>query len=164
MESKNKKIFNKKNIIIIFGIVLVVSIFLLAIFTKNHNDNAKIILDCKMSYQNEYMDLTLNAGLKEKGKDLIYFQILTFNNLSEIESLSELTALMFNFNDESLEEYSDLLTYQETDKGFIGTFELNLSNNNYSDEKRKELIGTKETSKEKIKEFLKEKEYICEEY
>ncbi len=163
MKNLKDKLFSKKGIIIILSIVVVLIIVLvLALSGDKKTEESTIILDCKANYDNEYATIALNSGIKSENDQLIYFQKLTFVNISGNESIKTIARAMFNFEEYDLDEHPDLIKYTDTTDGFIGDFEMILSN--YSDEERKELIGTTETTVTGIKSFLEGNDLSCVEY
>lgn len=163
MENLKEKLFSKKGIIIILSIVVVLIIVLvLALSGSKKTEKSKVILDCKIHNADEYAAMSLNSGIKSENDELIYFQKLTFVNTSGIEGLKTIIRAIFNFEEFDLNKNPELLKYTDTEDGFIGSLEMNLSN--YSDEEREELIGTKETTVEGIKAFLEGEGLSCVEY
>lgn len=163
MKNLKDKLFSKKGIIIILSIVVVLIIVLVLALSGNKNtEESTIILDCKSHTENELIDITLNSGIKSENDQLIYFQKLTFVNLSGKESVKTIVRAVFNLEEYDLNKSPELLNYADTKDGFIGDFEMILSN--YSDEEREELIGTTETTVKGIKSFLEGKDLSCVEY
>lgn len=157
----DKKIFNKKNIIIfsIIGIVIIIVIVLLEI-----NNNKELVLKCRGQEQvNQYFKTVRYANVYTQGEKIIFNDTIDVTKLMDDEKVNSIINSYFAayiVNDKNTN--NNFLSVKENGNQF--SYILNIEITNYSLEELKEFIDISDISVLALEQYLVEDGLTCEKY